>query len=336
MKLMNTPIIPVRNFFLSGSCLGTCLTLIAACSNLAVRGQDCIASPDALEVIRSEMDGIMTVYTTFEGGTYGGLIHPESDNWIPCSGMRFSGPSGGGIWRTVTTPPATVIFNMPSGKTVAFWPTSTSTQMIMFDKPVSEVFLQFAANGTVELRGLDANFEIIAIDEDEGNGRPYDVWKPMSVSVPRNDIVGVAIVRKTGTEMLVDDVGYRRKLAVEIAIDVKPGNDNEIDPINLRANGSLPLVVFSTPTFDARTLNTSTLQLGDPNLIQISTVVFGHAEDLDGDGLLDAVLNFSASQLVDGGAMNPDTTKLLLTGNTAAGIPVFGNDSVRIVGASQR
>jgi hypothetical protein len=103
-------------------------------------------------------------------------------------------------------------------------------------------------------------------------------------------------------------------------------------PINLKAQDFLPLAVFSTPDFDATTLDVSTLQLGDPNLMQIASVVWGHAEDVDGDGLLDAVLHFSATELVDGGALDANTTELLLTGRTTAGTPIFGKDQVRIVG----
>jgi hypothetical protein len=35
---------------------------------------------------------------------------------------------------------------------------------------------------------------------------------------------------------------------------------------------------------------------------------------------------------VDGGALNANTTELLLTGQTTAGQSIFGKDQVRIVG----
>ncbi len=330
--------------FLRRFCLVPTITrrLFAACLALgmALPGLPSLAEEEinsdagtgGLEVIRREADGILTVSTTFEGGGHLQPIASDTDGWIPGTGIRMAGH-----WVTSTSPPKT-FSNNPSGNTIATWLTSASVQTIHFQfaEPVSEVFLHFAAAGGVTLMAVDADGNQVGdLVNGVGTGLPFSNWQQLSVSAPTNVIAAVLVFGPSDGETGVDDVGYHRYVAIEVPIDVKPGNDNEIDPISLKANGALPLAVFSTPEFDATTLDPSTLALGDSQLVQIATIARGSAEDVDGDGLLDVVLHFSASELVDGGAINANTTELLLTGGTTDGKTVFGKDQVRILGGGK-
>lgn len=307
---------------------------LAALSSLraAVAIYLCTASAFAqssLEVIKSEENGVLTVYTTFEGGGHLQPIAPDTDGWISEAGIRFPGD-----WVAVMRPPAT-FENNPSGDVVANWQSLTGSQVIEFSEPVCEVFLHYAGRFGVTVEALDVNGDVIASIIGVGNGLGLLRWDPLSIRASYNAILAVRVLGQGLGRTCLDDFGYRRKQTVEVAIDVKPGNDNEIDPINLKSQGSLPLAVFSTPDFDATTLDVSTLALGDPNLIQIATVVWGNPQDVDGDGLLDAILHFSANELVDGGALNASTTELLLTGGTTDGQAIFGKDQVRIVAGAK-
>jgi hypothetical protein len=123
---------------------------------------------------------------------------------------------------------------------------------------------------------------------------------------------------------------------IDAVIDVKPGSD--VNPINLGANGVLPIAILSTHTFageiedfDARTVKVTTIKL---NGVDIDPV---HAafEDIDGDGDLDLILHFSMEELRSRGALDENSVDLLLSaefdGGDALGPDLLGLDTVRIV-----
>jgi hypothetical protein len=104
-----------------------------------------------------------------------------------------------------------------------------------------------------------------------------------------------------------------------VTIDVKPGSD--ANTINL-ASAQVPVAVLSSPAFDAGTIDNA-------------TVVFagGHStkrgvSDVNGDGLLDAVLHFPTDAL----SLPRGPSQACLTGITLAGRRVRGCDAVRVIG----
>ncbi|MCH7752740.1 MAG: PEP-CTERM sorting domain-containing protein, partial [Planctomycetes bacterium] len=54
-------------------------------------------------------------------------------------------------------------------------------------------------------------------------------------------------------------------------------------------------------------------------------------EDVSGDGLLDLTLKFSVADLVEHGALSPDTIEGILIGLLVDGTAIEGMDSIRIV-----
>lgn len=126
--------------------------------------------------------------------------------------------------------------------------------------------------------------------------------------------------------------GPEQPTSISLDIDIKPGNGEETDPINPNAKGNIPVAVYSTDDFDATTLDVSTLRLGSTAIVDAgngaSVAHGGHAEDVDGDGLVDLMLHFP---IQDSGFADGDT-EAKLVGQTDDGTDAVGTDAVSIVG----
>jgi hypothetical protein len=107
----------------------------------------------------------------------------------------------------------------------------------------------------------------------------------------------------------------------EVSIDIKPGSD--VNSINLKSKGVVPVAILTTEDFDALDVDPeSVIFAGAPP-------VRWHIEDVDGDGHDDMLLQFNTQELTD---LSPEDTDALLTGTTLDGtIAFFGVDTVNIV-----
>ncbi len=116
-------------------------------------------------------------------------------------------------------------------------------------------------------------------------------------------------------------------------VDIKPGSFP--NSVNLKSKGVLPVAILGTEEFDATEVKFDTLRFGDPLLIGNGTTgvrpLRSALEDVSGDGLLDLTLKFSTADLVEYGALGPDTIEGLLTGALFDGTLFEGMDSIRIV-----
>jgi hypothetical protein len=114
---------------------------------------------------------------------------------------------------------------------------------------------------------------------------------------------------------------------IPITIDIKPGDDGP-NPINLRSKGRVPVAVLSTSTFDATTLDISSIRFAGAPVNSRMNGTFQYSfEDVNFDGLPDLVLHFATQMLV----LDSSSTSATLTGTTTNGRCVSGTDSVRIV-----
>jgi len=116
----------------------------------------------------------------------------------------------------------------------------------------------------------------------------------------------------TGTDNAQVTVGY---VVVGLAImpNANPG------AVSLKKQGTLPVAVLSSATFDARTVDIASVRLG--NEIGTETEVEKlkgkyqvGIQDVNGDGRLDMVLTFSVPQLVANGDLTPSSTSLVIRG----------------------
>ncbi len=120
-------------------------------------------------------------------------------------------------------------------------------------------------------------------------------------------------------------VGPEQPGTISLDIDVKPGSDD--NPINPNSRGVIPVVVYSTPDFDATTLDVSTLRFGPGGA---EAAHGGHDEDVD--GLVDLMLHFPT----DDAGFTGSETEAELSGETLDGVPAAGSDSVTMVGGNGR
>ncbi len=96
-----------------------------------------------------------------------------------------------------------------------------------------------------------------------------------------------------------------------VTIDIKPGSAT--NPINLKSNGVIPVAILTTPTFDATTVDVSSVRFGPGDATEVHG--HGHVEDVDGDGDLDLVLHFStAAAAIPCGATSATLTGTGITG----------------------
>lgn len=114
--------------------------------------------------------------------------------------------------------------------------------------------------------------------------------------------------------------------AITVDIDIKPGSFP--NSINLGSNGVVPVAIISSATFDATTVNPTTITLAGASVrLRGNGTPMTSVQDVNNDGRLDLVVQVSteALQLSDG------DTQATLTGEMSDGKTITGNDSVRIV-----
>jgi hypothetical protein len=116
----------------------------------------------------------------------------------------------------------------------------------------------------------------------------------------------------TGTDDVKVTVGY-----VVVGLAIMP-NANP-SSVSLKKQGSLPVAILSSATFDARTIDVSSIRLGD----EVGTdtpveVVKGkpnaRIDDINGDGRPDMILSFAVQQLIANGDLTSSTTSLVIRG----------------------
>lgn len=122
-------------------------------------------------------------------------------------------------------------------------------------------------------------------------------------------------------------LGDHEPKKIEIDIDIKPGSD--LNPVNPRMNGVVPVAIFSKDNFDATQIDPATVELAGAKVATRgkSGKLMSHPEDVNGDGKPDLMLQVELPS--DGGGWVTGTLKL--TGKTFDGQDVEGFDDVIII-----
>lgn len=123
------------------------------------------------------------------------------------------------------------------------------------------------------------------------------------------------------------NAGQAGKCKVQtVAIDIKPGSFP--NAIKLGENGSIPVAIFSSPTFDATTIDVPTLTLEGATVRLVRVKGFmASFEDVNQDGLPDLLVHFDRGEL----QLTAGDTTATLTGATVNGTKIEGKDSVKII-----
>jgi YVTN family beta-propeller protein len=112
--------------------------------------------------------------------------------------------------------------------------------------------------------------------------------------------------------------------AIHVDIDIKPGSDPA--PIDPKSNGRIPVAILTTDTFDATTVDPSTVRFG-ANGTEVPAVQSA-LEDVNSDGRTDMILQFNTQ----GTGIACGDTSALLTGETQSRQAITGTDAIQTVG----
>lgn len=112
---------------------------------------------------------------------------------------------------------------------------------------------------------------------------------------------------------------YIPRPVIEVNIDIKPGSYP--NSINLGSKGLVPVAVLTTNSFDASTVDPSTVEFAGASPVRWTM------EDVDFDGDMDLLFHFKTQEL----SLNENSTEAALTGTTYGGQPIEGTDTVNIV-----
>jgi hypothetical protein len=110
---------------------------------------------------------------------------------------------------------------------------------------------------------------------------------------------------------------------ITVAIDIKPGSfRNRINP---RSRGKIPVAILTTDTFDAATVDPTTVLFGRTGTEAVP--VRSALRDVDGDGDTDMILRFNTRAT----GIQCGDTSASLTGVTLDGQMIQGSDAINTV-----
>ena len=125
------------------------------------------------------------------------------------------------------------------------------------------------------------------------------------------------------------DEGQEPPEPVQVEIDVKPGD--QINTVNTRSHGVIPVAVLTTPDFDAAGIDGSTACFGDAedrSQVDCSELTgAGALEDVDGDGDRDLMLHFHTDET----GIDEGDESACLSAATFDGVVVEGCDAISTV-----
>lgn len=191
---------------------------------------------------------------------------------------------------------------------------------------------------------LDGNAMFLEAATTNASGEyAFAVSVDTSYAVTETDPVGYYSTTANASSVDVHDTSVRvdfgDRTIQEAPVDVKPGSD--INPLNLRSKGVLPVAILGSGDLDVTTIDPSSLLLNGVAPLRWSYEdVCGpddlHMECSDGetpDGFTDLTLKFSTQEIAQtfSGVQRGDIASLVMTGSLLDGTPISGNETVWIV-----
>jgi len=112
---------------------------------------------------------------------------------------------------------------------------------------------------------------------------------------------------------------------LNVNIDVQPGDSQPV--VNLKSQGVVPVAILSTSTFDATKVNPLTVRFGRTGTE--ASPVHSSLQDVNGDGLLDMVLQFKTQST----GFQLGDSQATLMGRTLDGTPFRGSSTMQVIGS---
>jgi hypothetical protein len=157
--------------------------------------------------------------------------------------------------------------------------------------------------------------------------------------------IGVANDGTAHTDSVIDEVAlYNHALSAErvlahyqagtgtgappllVQIDIKPGSFP--NAINIGSSGTVPVAILSSSTFDALTVDPTTISLASaPVRLKGKGQPMASAVDVNNDGRPDLIVHVSTEALL----LTSSDTEAVLEGRTYSGQSIRGSDSIRVV-----
>lgn len=152
-------------------------------------------------------------------------------------------------------------------------------------------------------------------------------YQPYVGFLGTDDFFYIAYDGKTGYESATVTITVVETTTTTVDIDIKPGSDP--NPINPGSNGLVPVAILSSDDFNATTVDPDSVMLAGASVAVRGKVSKSmvHEEDVNGDGLVDLVVQVETTGFDDLGAGGT----VELTGTTFGGEDIVGYDEVVIV-----
>jgi len=132
--------------------------------------------------------------------------------------------------------------------------------------------------------------------------------------------------RDCSQERVLTDTWVWSGGVIPVAIDIKPGSFP--NSINLGSGGTVPVAIVSTATFDATTVDPTTVTLASaPVKLTGKGTPMASFQDINEDGFNDLVVHVSTQTL----QLSETDTQAVLEGQTFSGEHIRGTDTIRVV-----
>lgn len=136
------------------------------------------------------------------------------------------------------------------------------------------------------------------------------------------DLDGDGLLSDADLELLTQLVKVLE--VVQVNIDVLPGS--EVNTINPKKKGLIPVAVLGSNTFDVETISFETLRFG-PSSALPAHASGGHLEDVNEDGIIDLISHYPAQET----GIVLGIEEACITAETKEGRAVKGCDRIRVI-----